>query len=179
MEPSPFTVPIIVVLSFVCVLLLSALVFAVWKLRQNKSFKLWTIKGQRKMEHPNDGKLKEKVEDKTYMMYVFSVLMEKKLELEHHRDKLMSQIERLETERTENEKKLQSVIKPVNKKNLLAIKLQLDDKKTEYDKSLQRIMGRIQTTEDFITRITERMKKVDKQVKEMSEQPEDTKCQRN
>ena len=63
----------------------------------------------------------------------------------------------------------------VNKKNLSEIKLQLDYKKTEYEKSLQRIEGRIQTTEDFITRITERMKKVEKQIKEMSEQPEDTK----
>ncbi|KAM8747232.1 butyrophilin subfamily 1 member A1-like isoform 3-T3 [Acanthopagrus schlegelii] len=173
MEPSSSAVPIIMVFSFVCVLLFSALVFAVWKLRRNKSHKSWTVNGQKKMEHPDEGKLKEKVEEKTYMMYVFSVLMEKMNELEHHRDKLMSQIERVETERTENEKKLQSVIIPVNKKNLSEIKLQLDYKKTEYEKSLQRIEGRIQTTEDFITRITERMKKVEKQVKEMNEQPED------
>uniref|UniRef100_A0A671UV66 Ig-like domain-containing protein n=1 Tax=Sparus aurata TaxID=8175 RepID=A0A671UV66_SPAAU len=40
MEPSSSVVPIIVVFSFVCVLLLSALVFVVWKLRQNRSRKL-------------------------------------------------------------------------------------------------------------------------------------------
>ena len=37
MEPSSSAVPIIVVFPFVCVLLFSALLFAVWKQRRNKS----------------------------------------------------------------------------------------------------------------------------------------------
>ena len=68
------------------------------------------INGQENMEDLDDGKLKEQVEEKMDMTDVISVLTEKKLDLEHNRDKLMSQIERLETERTENDKKLQSFL---------------------------------------------------------------------
>uniref|UniRef100_A0A671TLL3 Butyrophilin subfamily 3 member A2-like n=1 Tax=Sparus aurata TaxID=8175 RepID=A0A671TLL3_SPAAU len=188
MEPSCSNVGIHIVLSAVCVLLLSALVFAVWKLRRNKSQNKkhhnkgpeegtqeteLLISGQKNMEGLDDGKLKEKVEEKTYMTYVISVLSEKKNKVEDHRDKLMSQIETVETERRENEKKLQSFF-PIIKSSLSDMKLQLDHKKTEYEKSSQRITGGIQTTEDIITTITERMKKVEKQAREMSEQPEDT-----
>ncbi|XP_030287645.1 butyrophilin-like protein 2, partial [Sparus aurata] len=123
MEPSSSAVPrlIIVFLPFVCFLILSALVFAVWKLRRNRCQNKkhqdkgpeegteeteLLVNGQENMEDLDDGKLKEQVEEKMAMTDVISVLTEKKLELEHNRDKLMSQIERLETERTENEKKL-------------------------------------------------------------------------
>ncbi|XP_073331763.1 butyrophilin subfamily 3 member A3-like [Pagrus major] len=187
MEPSSSSaVGLHIILSVVCVLLCSALVFAVWKLRRNKSQNKkhhdkgteegteeteLLVNGQKKMEHLDD--------EKTNMTDLISELTEKKNELEHHRDKLMSQIEGVETGRTENEKKLQSVLMLMDKKNLLEIKLQLDNKKKEYEKSLQRIKGRIETTEDIITIITERAKKVEKQVKEMSKQPDDTKGQRD
>ena len=131
------------------------------------------INGQKKMEHLDDAKLKEKMEEKMDMTFVISVLTEKKLELEDHRDKLKIQIEEVETERTENKKKLQSFL-PINKDKLLEMRRQLDNKMKEYDKPLQRIEGGIQITDDIITTITERMKKVEKQVKEMSKQPEDT-----
>ncbi|XP_036969056.1 butyrophilin subfamily 3 member A2-like [Acanthopagrus latus] len=187
MEPSCSNVGLHIILSVVCVLVLSALVSVVWKLRRNKSQNKkhhnkrpeegpaeteLLVNGQKKVEHLDDGKL-----DMTETDWV-SVMTVKKNKLEHDRDKLKSQIEEVETEWTENKKKLQSLL-PINKNNLLERKQQLNNKKNEYEKSLQAIMGRIQTTEDIISRITERMKKVDKQVREMMEQPEDTKGQRD
>ncbi|KAM8747514.1 butyrophilin subfamily 3 member A3-like [Acanthopagrus schlegelii] len=193
MDPSSSAVALHIILSVVCVLLLSAVVFAVWKLRRNKSQNKkhhnkgpeegpeeteLLVNGQKKRGALHEEKLQEKVEEKTYMTYVISVLSEKKLELENQGDELKSQIKEVETDRTENEKKLQSYF-PINKNNLLAMKLQLEHKKKEYEKSSQRITGGIQTTDDIITTITERMKEVEKQALEMSEQPEDTKGQRD
>uniref|UniRef100_A0A671UVQ2 Butyrophilin subfamily 1 member A1-like n=1 Tax=Sparus aurata TaxID=8175 RepID=A0A671UVQ2_SPAAU len=186
MEPSSSAVPIIVVLCFVCVLLFSALV--VWKRRRNKSKdKKHQDKGpeegteetelldsgRRKMEDPDNEKLKEKVEEKLDTTDVMSVLTEKRKELEHNRDKLMSQIEEVESERTENKKKLQSFWH-INKNNLLDMRQQLDNKKTEYEKSLKKIEGGIQTTEDVMTKLIKSKNKAEEQVQEMSEQPEDT-----
>ena len=123
------------------------------------------ISGQKKREDLDEEKM-----DMTETDCV-SVLTEKKNKLEHKRHKLMSQIERLETERTENKKKLQSFWH-INKDNLLHMRWEMDSKMKEYEKSLHRIEGGIETAEDFITIITEMMKKVEKE--EMSEKPEDT-----
>lgn len=87
----------------------------------------------------------------------------------------------MEGEWTEIEKEL----KPINSKyswkkedrqrTLSDVKLELEKKKTEYNKSLQSNVETLKKTEDVITRMTERKKKVENQIDKIKEQLEKTK----
>lgn len=136
------------------------------------------IRGSTKVKDLVQGSLQEKEEEQKDLVHVISVMMQQKKELEILS---ISQLTEVEGEWTEIEKEL----KPINSKyswkkedrqrTLSDVKLELEKKKTEYKKSLQSNVETLKKTEDVITRMTERKKKVENQIDKIKEQLEKTK----
>lgn len=185
MGPSCSVVPIVVAFT-VAFLLFSGVCFLLWKLRQNKGDpkmhqRELLIRGSSKVKDLVQESLQEKEEEQKDLVHVISVLMQQKKELEILRDKHISQLTEVEGEWTEIEKELKSINskyswkKEDRQRTLSDVKLELEKKKTEYNKSLQSNVETLKKTEDVITRMTERKKKVENQIDKIKEQLEKTK----
>ncbi|XP_042337209.1 stress response protein NST1-like, partial [Plectropomus leopardus] len=136
------------------------------------------VEGRTNRRDSDEQKLQEKQEEKTKIEHVISVLMEQKTELDTTRAKHRSELTKVEEERKKNEKKLEkidhefNVKKDAKKNELLNMKQQLDNEKTECQKSLQKIAQQLEKTEDIITIMTELKTKSENQVEQMKIQIE-------
>lgn len=143
------------------------------------------VRGNTEMKDLDEEKLQEKEEEEKDLIHVISVLLDQLKELEIFKDKHISQLEEVEEKWRKNEKNLESEKSSYNwnkadKINYLLVdKLELENKKTEYGKSLQSIKERLQKINAAITRITERKKKVENQIEQIKKQLEETKRRRH
>ncbi|XP_034533039.1 butyrophilin subfamily 3 member A2-like [Notolabrus celidotus] len=142
------------------------------------------VKGGKSMKGLED-KLQEKEQEKNDMLDLISIMEEQKTELEISKAIHISKLEKVEKERRENEKKLNNVSdtfhwnKDVKKSDLLKLKIELENKKTQYKRSLDSIENKLQKTTHVILKMTDRKEKVENQIDEIKEALNEMKTQQD